>query len=53
VERKERVAGYPFNTMIERKIDNYSQARGFMGKMEASLVKMGGWRSLIASFRTT
>jgi hypothetical protein len=27
--------------MIERLIDNYSQARGFMGKMEARLIKAG------------
>jgi diacylglycerol kinase len=33
------VAVYPFNTKIERLIDNYSQARGYMAKMEARLVK--------------
>jgi hypothetical protein len=27
--------------MVECLIDNYSQARGFMGKMEARLVKTG------------
>jgi hypothetical protein len=35
VDRRRWVAGYPFNTMVERLIDNYSQARGYMGKMEA------------------
>jgi hypothetical protein len=38
---KKWVAGYPFNTMIERLVDNYTQARGCMGKMEARLVKTG------------
>ncbi len=40
-KRKKWMAGYPFNTMIERQVDNYSQARGCMGKMEARLVKTG------------
>jgi hypothetical protein len=35
------VAGYPFNTMVERLIDNYNQARGYMKKMEARLLKTG------------
>jgi hypothetical protein len=35
------MAGYPFNTLIERVIDNYVQARGYMGRMEARLVKTG------------
>jgi hypothetical protein len=38
---KRWVAGYPFNTIIERLIDNYNQARGFMSKMEIQLLKMG------------
>jgi hypothetical protein len=41
VDRKRWVAGYPFNTMVERLIDNYSQARGYMGKMEARLLGTG------------
>jgi hypothetical protein len=40
-ERKKWVAGYPFNTMIKRLADNYTQARGCMGKIEARLVKTG------------
>jgi hypothetical protein len=35
------VAGYPFNTLVERLVDNYAQARGNMGRMEARLVKTG------------
>jgi hypothetical protein len=41
VDKKKWVAGYPFNTMVERLIDNYNQARGFMSKMEARLLKKG------------
>ncbi len=41
VGRKKWVAGYPFNTMIERLIDNYNQARGYKSKMEARLLKTG------------
>ncbi len=41
VDRKKRVAGYPFNTMVEKLTDNYNQARGFMSKMEARLLKKG------------
>jgi hypothetical protein len=41
VDRKTWVAGYPFNSMVERLIDNYNQARGYMSKMEARLLKMG------------
>jgi hypothetical protein len=41
VDRKTWVAGYPFNTMVERLIDNYNQARGYMSKMEARILKMG------------
>jgi hypothetical protein len=37
VVRKKWVAGYPFNTMVERLIDNY----GYMSKMEARLLKTG------------
>jgi hypothetical protein len=39
VDRKKWVAGYPFNMMIERLIDNYNQAREYMGKMEARLFR--------------
>jgi hypothetical protein len=35
------VAGYPFNTMVERLIDNYNQARGLMSRMEVPLLKKG------------
>jgi hypothetical protein len=41
VGRKKWVAGNPFNTMVERLIDNYNQARGYMSKMEARLLKPG------------
>jgi hypothetical protein len=41
VERKKWIAGYPFNTMVERLIDNYNQVRGCMSKMEAQLLKKG------------
>jgi hypothetical protein len=33
VERKKWIAGYPFNTMVERLSDNYNQARGYMSRM--------------------
>jgi hypothetical protein len=35
------VAGYLFNMMVERLIENYTQARGCMGRMEARLVRTG------------
>jgi hypothetical protein len=41
MKRKMWVAGYPFNTMVERLIDNYDQARGCMSRMEAQLLKKG------------
>jgi hypothetical protein len=41
VERKKWVAGYPFNTLVEKLIHNYSQARGCMSRMEARLLKKG------------
>jgi hypothetical protein len=41
VERKKWVAGYPFNTMVEKLIDNYNQARGCMSRMESRLLKKG------------
>jgi hypothetical protein len=41
VERKQWIAGYPFNTLVEKLIDNYNQARGCMSRMEARLVKKG------------
>ncbi len=39
--RKKWVAGYPFKTMVEWLIDNYTQARGCMGRMKARLVRRG------------
>jgi hypothetical protein len=41
VERKQWIAGYPFNTLVEKLIDNYNQARGFMSRMETRLLKKG------------
>jgi hypothetical protein len=41
VERKQWIAGYPFNTLVEKLIDNYGQARGCMSRMEARLLKEG------------
>jgi hypothetical protein len=41
VDRKRWVAGYPFNIMVERLIDNYNQARGLMSRMETRLLKKG------------
>jgi hypothetical protein len=41
VGRKKWIAGYPFNTMVERLIDNYNQARGLMSRMETRLLKKG------------
>ncbi len=41
VERKQWIAGYPFNTSVEKLIDNYNQARGCMSRMEARLLKKG------------
>jgi hypothetical protein len=41
MEKKKWVAGYPFNTMVERLIDNYDQARGCMSRMEMRLLKKG------------
>ncbi len=41
VERKQWIAGYPFNTLVEKLIDNYNQARGCMSRMETRLVKKG------------
>ncbi len=41
VERKQWIAGYPFNTLVEKLIDNYGQARGCMSRMEAHLLKKG------------
>jgi hypothetical protein len=38
-DRKRWVAWYPFNTSVERLIDNYAQARGCISRMEARLVK--------------
>jgi hypothetical protein len=39
VDRKNWVARFLFNTLEERLIDNYTQARGYMGRMEASVVQ--------------
>jgi hypothetical protein len=41
VDQKKWVARYPFNTLVERLIGNFTQARWCMGKMEARLVKTG------------
>jgi hypothetical protein len=41
VERRQWIAGYPFNTMVEKLIDNYGQARGCMSRMETRLLKKG------------
>jgi hypothetical protein len=41
VGRKQWIAGYPFNTLFEKLIDNYGQARGCMSRMEARLLKKG------------
>ncbi len=41
VERKQWIAGYPFNTLVEKLIDNYNQARGCMSRMEMRLLKKG------------
>jgi hypothetical protein len=42
VGRKRWIAGYPFNTMVKRLIDNYNQARGLMSRIES---RMRGPRS--------
>jgi hypothetical protein len=34
-------SGYPFNTLVEKLIDNYNQARGCMSRMETRLLKKG------------
>jgi hypothetical protein len=41
MDRKKWVAGYPFNTMVECLINNYNQARRYMSKMEARLLRTG------------
>jgi hypothetical protein len=41
VERKKWIAGYPLNTLVEKLIDNYNQARGCMSRTEARLLKKG------------
>jgi hypothetical protein len=41
VERKKWIAGHPFNTLVEKLIDNYNQARGCMSKIEEQLLKKG------------
>jgi hypothetical protein len=53
VGRKKWVAGYPFNTMVERLIDNYNQTRGYMSKMEARLLKTGRMDEFNQHFKTT
>ncbi len=40
-KRKKWVAGYSFNIMVERLIDNHAQARRCTGKIEAKLVRTG------------
>ncbi len=39
--RKQWIAGNPFNTLVEKLIDNYGQARGCMSRMESRLLKKG------------
>ncbi len=51
VGRKKWVAGYPFNTMVGRLIDNYNQARGLMSKMETRLLKKGRLDELNQQFQ--
>ncbi len=41
VDKKKWVVGYTFNTLAGRLIDNYSQAKGYMSKVKARLLKMG------------
>ncbi len=41
VERKQWIAGYPFNILVEKLVDNYGQARGCMSRMETRLLKKG------------
>ncbi len=41
VKRKQWIAGYPFNTPVEKLIDNYCQARGCMSRMDTRLLKKG------------
>jgi hypothetical protein len=41
MNQKRWVAEYPFNTLVGRLIDNYSEAKGYMNKMEARLQKTG------------
>jgi hypothetical protein len=51
VGRKKWIAGYPFNTMVERLIDNYNQARGLMSRMETRLLKKGRLDELNRQFQ--
>jgi hypothetical protein len=41
VGREQWIAGYLFNTLVEKLIDNYNQARGCMSWMETRLLKKG------------
>jgi hypothetical protein len=41
MNQKRWVAEYPFNTLVGRLIDNYSEAKGYMNKMETRLQKTG------------
>jgi hypothetical protein len=49
--QKKWVAGYLFNTMVERLIENYAQARGCMGRMEARLVRTGRLDEITQQFQ--
>jgi hypothetical protein len=51
VERKKWIAGFPLNTMVERLIDYYDQARGDMSRMEARLLKSGSLEEFDRQFQ--
>jgi hypothetical protein len=52
VERKQWIAGYPFNTLVEKLVDNYGQARGCMSRMETRLLKKGRLGEFTGTSRT-
>jgi hypothetical protein len=39
--REKWIDAYPFTTLVEKLIDNYSQVKGCMRRMEGSLNKTG------------
>ncbi len=51
MERKKWIAGFPLNTMVERLIDYYDQARGDMSRMEARLLKSGSLEEFDRQFQ--